>query len=100
MPMLLDLEAEMARRSFLFFFEHFAWPVLQPATPFKNNWHISAIADHLTAIKLGQIQKLLINMPFRHLKSSLVSHAFPAWDAPFRNSSRPLRPASDTGPAP
>ena len=80
MPMLLDLEAEMARRSFLFFFEHFAWPVLQPATPFKNNWHISAIADHLTAIKLGQIQKLLINMPFRHLKSSLVSHAFPAWD--------------------
>jgi len=79
-PMLSDLEAELARRDFHFFFQRFAWPILQPATPFKDNWHISAICEHLTAIKLGQIQKLLINMPFRHLKSSLVSHAFPAWD--------------------
>ncbi|HEY6021664.1 MAG TPA: phage terminase large subunit [Candidatus Paceibacterota bacterium] len=80
LPMLSDLEAELARRDFHFFFQRFAWPVLQPATQFKDNWHIGAICEHLTAVKMGQIQKLLINMPFRHLKSSLVSHAFPAWD--------------------
>jgi len=80
LPMLSDLEAEMARRDLHFFFWRFAWPVLQPATQFKDNWHIGAICEHLTAVKRGQIQKLLINMPFRMLKSSLVSHAFPAWD--------------------
>jgi len=80
MPMLFDLEAEQARRDFHFFFQRFAWPVLQPATQFKDNWHIHAIAEHLTAVKLGQIRKLLVNMPFRMLKSSLISHAFPAWD--------------------
>lgn len=80
MPMLSDLEAELARRDLHFFFQRFAWPVLQPATPFKDNWHIGAICEHLTAVKLGQIQKLLVNMPFRMLKSSLISHAFPAWD--------------------
>jgi len=80
LPMLFDLEAEQARRDFHYFFQRFAWPVLQPATPFKDNWHIHAIAEHLTAVKLGQIRKLLVNMPFRMLKSSLISHAFPAWD--------------------
>jgi len=77
---LLLLRAEKARRSLQDFFKYFAWPVLQPATPFKSNWHIGAICEHLTAVKMGQIRKLAINMPFRMLKSSLVSQAFPAWD--------------------
>lgn len=77
---LIQIEAELARRSFAFFFERFAWPVLQPATQFRNNWHIGAICEHLEAVKSGQIKRLLINMPFRMLKSSLVSHAFPTWD--------------------
>lgn len=75
----IAIDAERARRKFEFFFERFAWQVLQPTTPFKNNWHVSAIAEHLEAVEAGQIRKLLINMPFRMLKSSLVSHAFPAW---------------------
>jgi|SRR5665647_709733 len=74
------LDAELGKRRLHHFFRLFAWPVLQPATPFQDNWHIHAICEHLEAVKLGQIRKLLINMPFRMLKSSLVSQAFPAWD--------------------
>jgi predicted phage terminase large subunit-like protein len=79
LPSLDEVKAERARRSLHYFFRHFAWPVLQPATEFKDNWHIGAICEHLEAIKLGQIRKLIINMPFRMLKSSLVSQTFPAW---------------------
>ncbi len=77
--MRMEIAAQLARRSFHDFFKYFAWPVLQPATPFKDNWHIHAICEHLEAVKLGQVKKLCINMPFRMLKSSLVSQAFPAW---------------------
>jgi len=79
-PNVIELRAEKATRDFHYFFQHFAWPVLQPATPFKDNWHIHAICEHCEAIKTGEIRKLLVNMPFRMLKSSIISQAFPAWD--------------------
>lgn len=79
-PSILALEAEMSRRSLRAFLEFFAWPVLQPATPFRGNWHIDAICDHLQAVKHAQIRKLLVNMPFRMLKSTIISQAFPVWD--------------------
>ena len=75
-----SLKAEMARRSFHCFFRDYAWPVLQPATKFVDNWHIHAICEHLEAVSRGEIKRLIINMPFRMLKSSLVSQAFPAWE--------------------
>ena len=79
-PRLFDIEIVRAEKSLHYFFKRFAWPALQPATPFKDNWHIQAICEHLEAIKSGEIKKLLVNMPFRMLKSSIISHAFPAWD--------------------
>lgn len=80
LPPKLVVQAERARRSFQYFFEHFAWPVLQPATVYRDNWHIGVICDHVAAVKSGQIRKLLVNMPFRMLKSSIISQAFQAWD--------------------
>ena len=71
---------KQARRKLFHFIENFAWPVLWPGTPFQNNWHIGAICNHLEAIKKGQIKRLIINMPFRLLKSTIVSQAFPAWE--------------------
>lgn len=62
------------------FLKHFAWPALNPATPFKDNWHIGAICEHLEAVHFGQINRLLINLPFRMLKSTIISQAFPAWE--------------------
>ena len=54
------------------------WPWIDPA-PFKDNWHIGCIAEHLEAVNLGQIRRLLINIPPRHMKSLSVSVAWPAW---------------------
>jgi predicted phage terminase large subunit-like protein len=63
-------------------FSHFvkaAWQVLEPETPYLHNWHIDAIAEHLEAVELGQILRLLINVPPRYMKSIEVSVCYPAW---------------------
>lgn len=81
--MLLNLEeirAERARRKLHDFLVYFAWPALQPGKPFVDNWHIGAICEHLEAVNAGQIKRLIINVPFRMLKSTITSVAFPAWE--------------------
>lgn len=77
---LLMKQADKARGSFYVFFQNFAWPVLEPATKYCDNWHIHAICDHLQAITNGEITRLIINLPFRMLKSTLVSQSWPAWE--------------------
>lgn len=56
-----------------------AWPIVEPAAPFLDNWHIGAICEHLQAVHDGQIRRLLINVPFRTAKSTLCSVMWPAW---------------------
>ena len=52
---------------------------LNPGAPFLPNWHIRAIAHQLDRVRRGEINRLVINMPPRHLKSLTVSVAFPAF---------------------
>lgn len=81
MAVLLDpsiIKAEKARRSFKLFVED-AWPVIEPGRPFVSGWHLDAIADHLQAVAQGQIKRLLVNMPPRHGKSSLISVLWSGW---------------------
>src|SRR5689334_5994644 len=52
---------------------------LNPQTELAMNWHLEVIAAKLTAVRQGQIRRLIINLPPRHLKSLLASIAFPAW---------------------
>ena len=40
-----------------------AWPILEPGTPFVENWHIPYLAEHLEAVTVGDITRLLINLP-------------------------------------
>jgi len=56
-----------------------AWHVLEPKTRFVPNWHIDAICEHLESARHGEIQRLLINVPPRHMKSLTVSVFWPAW---------------------
>ena len=72
--------AASAAKDLHLFVQEFAWPVLWPGTEFKDNWHIHAICEHLQAVSAGQIRKLCISMPFRMLKSTIVSQAWPAWE--------------------
>lgn len=80
LPDLSALVAERARRRFHSFLIDFAWPVLQPGREFKDNWHIGAMCEHLEAVQSGQIKRLVVNLPFRSLKSTLFSQAYPSWD--------------------
>jgi len=52
---------------------------INPGAEYQANWHIELIAHHLEAVRLGQIKRLIINIPPRALKSVCVSVAWPAW---------------------
>jgi predicted phage terminase large subunit-like protein len=56
-----------------------AWKIVEPMTVFSPNWHIDAICHHLEAVSAGEIRRLLINIPPRHMKSLAVSVMWPAW---------------------
>lgn len=60
-------------------FIRWAWPIIEPGRPFVSNWHIEAICDHLEACVNGEIRKLLINMPPRHMKSIAVAVLLTPW---------------------
>lgn len=75
----LILKARIEGRRSLMTFSRLMWPVIEPKTPFKDNWHLHAIAEHLEATKSGELRNLLINIPPRHMKSILISVMFPAW---------------------
>lgn len=81
---LLDaIKREQARRAAsasLYEFVRQAWPIVEPGVPFIASWHIEAICEHLEAVTAGEIRKLLINIPPRHSKSTIVSVMFPMWE--------------------
>lgn len=52
---------------------------VDPATRYLDNWHVRLICEHLEACARGDITRLVVNVPPRHLKSICVSVAWPAW---------------------
>lgn len=54
------------------------WPFIE-SVPFQDSWHIKAICDHLEQVTRGKIRRLIINIPPRSSKSSIVSVLWPAW---------------------
>jgi phage terminase large subunit-like protein len=60
-------------------FIRLAWDVLEPGVPMLWNWHISAIAEHLSAIYHGDINRLVCNIAPGHAKSTIFSVMFPCW---------------------
>ena len=56
-----------------------SWESIEPAREFYDNWHIDAISDHLQAVVEGDIKRLIINVPPRHMKSITVAVTLPAW---------------------
>jgi len=56
-----------------------AQTILQPAKPYIHGKHIDAIAHHLDLCRRGEINRLIINIPPRYLKSVCASKAFPAF---------------------
>jgi predicted phage terminase large subunit-like protein len=76
---LLPLEYEAILRSDLWFFVQRCFSELNPQAAIATNWHLEVIAAKLTAVQRGEIRRLIINLPPRHLKSLMASVALPAW---------------------
>ncbi len=77
------IRAELLRRRVrkdLATFVREAWHVLEPGTPLIWNWHIDVICDVLMRVTAGDLQRVLITVPPGHMKSWLVSVAWPAWE--------------------
>ena len=73
------MQAEEMKRDLRNFIEQ-AWHVVEPGKEFKGGWHIDAICEHLTYVSLGDIDDLVINIPPRHTKSTVVAVMWPAWE--------------------
>lgn len=74
---LRDIERVECETS-LYTFVQRAWRYVDPS-PFVHGWPLEAMCEHLEAVVDGDIRKLLINIPPRCGKSSIVSVCFPAW---------------------
>ena len=63
------------------------WPILEPVTRLRWNWHLDLICEYLTLVrnqefrtKLGtECEGIIFNVPPRTMKSLLISVFFPVW---------------------
>jgi hypothetical protein len=56
-----------------------AWTVLNPTRPLIWSWHYDYLCEMLTLVKQRRLRRLIINIPPRTLKSTLVTIFFPSW---------------------
>ena len=54
-------------------FIRYYWHVLEPVTPFVDGLVLEAVCEHLEAVTLGKINRLLINVPPGFAKSLVVN---------------------------
>ncbi len=73
------VDAFYYRSDFTAGFIHKTHHTLTPGSSLDMNFHINALAYHLELVRLGEIKRLIINMPPRSLKSLITSVAFPAF---------------------
>tara|TARA_R110002124_G_scaffold169755_1_gene337351 strand:+ start:2447 stop:3937 length:1491 start_codon:yes stop_codon:yes gene_type:complete len=66
------------RRDILAFSEK-VFRTLEPTAPFYPNWHMEAISESLNQTRDGRINRLIINVPPRSLKSIMISIAYSAF---------------------
>lgn len=57
-----------------------AWSIVEPGVAFVGGWHLEALCAHLEAVTDGRIKRLLINVPPRTSKSTIVSVMWPCWE--------------------
>ncbi len=75
-------QAERLSLDSLAAFVRLTWPVLEPGTELKWNWHLDVICDALQRQIAGdpEYRRLLIMIPPGFMKSLLVSVFAPAWE--------------------
>jgi predicted phage terminase large subunit-like protein len=76
---ILEAEDYVRGEKSLSHFIRAAWSILEPQTPYLHNWHVDCMSEYLEAVELGQIRRLIMNIPPRYMKSIEVSVCYPAW---------------------
>jgi len=61
-------------------FSREAWRSIGEQSPFIPAKYWTALCEHLAAVSLGKIRRLIINVPPRFGKSTLVSVLWPCWE--------------------
>jgi predicted phage terminase large subunit-like protein len=77
----LILKHEQAKRKLERSFPKFvewSWSLIDPHK-FIGGRHIEVLGEYLTAVRSGEIPRLIVSMPPRLGKSSLITIQFPAW---------------------
>ena len=77
-PVMRSFLHAAAQRDFEVFME-LGFNYLNGRTPLARSWYLSAIAESLVRAESGDCRRLIITVPPRHLKSTMVSVLFPAW---------------------
>ena len=77
--MTLRYELKERAESSLYSFFIQSWPIIEGHSKFVDEWFLEVIAEHLELVYYRKIKNLLINVPPRVGKTSLISIAFPAW---------------------
>lgn len=76
------IEYEVSERKFSAFVQY-AWEVLEPGKPLLWNWHLELVCEKLQKLYMrhleGEACRLIINVPPRNLKSTIVTVCFPVW---------------------
>jgi len=73
-----ELQVKEECEQSLYTFFTYAWEQIEGVS-FVGGWHLEALCEHLEALYRRDICDLLINVPPRTGKSSLISVAYPAW---------------------
>jgi predicted phage terminase large subunit-like protein len=89
-PLVEAVDAELNRRQIeedrerlpqsLYEFVKASWNEVEPLVPFVDNWHLTAICEHLEACSRREIERLQIWVPRASMKSRLVSCFWHAWE--------------------
>jgi predicted phage terminase large subunit-like protein len=72
------LDAAIAEKDF-YEFVKLAWHVVEPGKTFRDNWHIYMICQALERVQRRELRRVIINIPPRCMKSTIISVMFPVW---------------------
>lgn len=79
----IELDRRLVHVGGLYEFVRLAWHIIEPA-PFVEGWHVQEICNHLEAVSLGKLRRLVINIPPGCGKSLTVSVFWPVWEWIYR----------------
>jgi len=57
----------------------FIWPVMEPDNPFMDGWHIGFMCEIFQAVADGELTRILLNVPPRHMKSLTATVGWPTY---------------------